>query len=84
METSDRYTQIIGQVNELTDNELIDLSKYVQEMIAVRQHMANYDPAKDPILTGEGLFDGPPDLSERVKEIVRRDDAPIETIDEQR
>jgi hypothetical protein len=66
MDRSKQYYAILEQMDELSDEELVALSGYVKEMIAAREHMARYDPAKDPTVTGKGLFEGPPDLSERV------------------
>jgi hypothetical protein len=45
--------------------------------------MAKYDPAKDLLVTGEGLFEGPPDLSERVEDILYPEDTPATEADEQ-
>jgi len=82
MERSSLYDELLKQVDELGDEELVALSKYVKEMIAAREHMANYDPAKDPTVTGEGLFEGPPDLSERVEEILYGKDSPANKADD--
>jgi hypothetical protein len=70
MERTNQYYELLQQVDELSDEELVALLGYVKEMIGAREQMARYDPAKDPTITGEGLFDGPPDLSERVEEIL--------------
>lgn len=82
MDRSKLYYEILERVDELSDEELSALSSYVKEMIAAREHMARYDPAKDPTVTGEGLFEGPPDLSERVEEILYGKDSPANKSDE--
>lgn len=80
MDMLDTYTQIVRLIDDLSDEELNALASYVREMIGARQHMANYDPEKDPVVTGEGLLDGPPDLSARVSAFLHPEDQ--EAVDE--
>jgi hypothetical protein len=76
MDRTESYRKMLRQIDDLSDEELADLLSYLREIITTREHMAKYDPAKDSILTGEGLFKGPPDLSERVEEILYGEDTP--------
>ena len=76
MEVTRVYREIQTRLNELTDEELVNMRKYIQVLIETREHLAQYDPENDPILTGEGLFYGPVDLSERVEEILYGEDYP--------
>lgn len=70
MALSDTYYRIADLLDELPEEEFNALLRLVQSRIDAIEHMKRYDPAKDPVLTGEDLFDGPGDLSERVEEIL--------------
>ncbi len=82
MDVSKTYRKIQKLLDTLTDEELVHMQKYLQVLIDAREHMANYDPEKDPILTGEGLIHGPTDLAERVEEILYGEDYPPQMVDE--
>lgn len=82
MDYSKAYREIQTKIRELSDDEIRALMSFVQIELEAREHLANYDPAKDPFLTGEGLFSGPPDLAERVEELLYGDDYPLKKADE--
>jgi hypothetical protein len=76
MALSDIYYKIADLLDELPEDELAALLRLVQSRMDAIEHMKRYDPAKDPVLTGADLFDGPGDLSERVEEILYVSDVP--------
>lgn len=76
MARSETYYQIATLIDELPEEELAVLMSLVKSRIDAIEHMATYDPAKDPVLTGEDLFEGPGDLSERVEELLYGEDEP--------
>jgi hypothetical protein len=61
--------ELIAELANLTDEQMTEVLQYVQYM---KDHsLQGYDPANDPILTGEFDFSGLPDLAMRSKEILR-------------
>ena len=82
MDYSKTYREIQTKITELTDEEVQSLLLFVEAEIDAREHMAKYDPSKDPYLTGEGLFEGPPDLAARDEEIMYGEDYPLKKADE--
>jgi hypothetical protein len=66
----DKYYTLLRQIDELGDQELDDLFKYVRTLLQARERMAKYDLENDTAVTGEGLFEGPSDLSEKVEDIL--------------
>ena len=53
MDYSKLYRTLQTGIRELSDEEVVELRSFVEIEIASRQHMANYDPAKDGYLIGE-------------------------------
>jgi hypothetical protein len=82
MDYSNTYREIQTKIRELTDEEVEALLSFVQVEHNGRIHMASYDPAKDPFLNGEGLFEGSPDLAARDEEIMYGEDYPLNKADE--
>ena len=74
MALSKTYFEIAELIDTLPEDELRVLLTLVKNRIDAIEYMANYDPEKDPMLTGEDLFEGPGDLSERVEEILFGDE----------
>jgi hypothetical protein len=70
MDTPTIREKVIAEMNNLHDEEVAQILDYVLMLKAETEHLADYDPAQDPILTGEDLFDGPGDLSEHDEEIL--------------
>ena len=68
MELSAEYHKIASMIDTLPEDELKLLLSFVQSRIDAFEHMARYDPARDP--SGTGLFAGPEDLSEQVEDIL--------------
>lgn len=68
------YRQIQTLLRELSLDELIAIQDFVQVLINSERHAASYDAEHDPFLTGEGLFYGPADLSDRTEELLYDDE----------
>jgi len=62
--------QLMSQLNDLTDEQITALLRYV-ETLQSDSLPPDYDPDKDPVLTGELRFSGPLDLSSRAKELFK-------------
>jgi hypothetical protein len=62
--------QLIDQIHHLTDDQ-VDVLLKLTAMITPAAAEADYDPARDPILTGELHFDSAPDIGERTSDILR-------------
>ena len=78
MALSKTYFEVVDMIDTLPEDELRVLLTLVRSRIEAIEHMAKYDPEKEPMLTGEDLFDGPGDLSERVEEILYGDEKPTQ------
>lgn len=76
MTLSKTYYQIADLLEHLPEDELSLLLVLVKTRMDSIEHMKHYDPSKDPLQTGQGLFEGPDDLSERVEEMLYGDDTP--------
>ena len=76
MALSEIYYKIADLLDELPEGEFAVLLSLVRDRMEAIEQMKSYDPAKDPMLTGEGLFEGSDDLSERVEEILYGEEAP--------
>ncbi len=61
---------LMAKIEGLDEEQLNDLLRYINLLLEEKERFAKYDPAKDPILTGEALFSGPTDLAERTEEIL--------------
>jgi hypothetical protein len=62
--------RLLAEVATMTDEQIEQLIRYI-ESISPNDLPPDYDPAKDPFITGEAFFDGPPDLAERTEEILQ-------------
>ena len=62
--------RLLAEVATMTDEQIEALIRYI-ESISPHDLPPEYDPAKDPLMTGELFFDGPPDLAERTEEILQ-------------
>lgn len=82
MDYSKLYRTLQTGIRELSDEEVVELLSFVEIEIASRQHMANYDPAKDVFLTAESEFEGSPDLAECAEDILYGDVQPIKETNE--
>jgi hypothetical protein len=54
----------------MDDAQLTELLRFIDLLLAEDERFAAYNSADDPILTGEALFDGAPDLAERDEELL--------------
>ena len=61
-------------LENMSDEDVAEVLKFMLILKEEDEHLANYDPTKDPVLTGEDLFDGPGDLSMRDEEILYGDE----------
>jgi hypothetical protein len=77
MDYSKLYRTLQTGIRELSDEEVVELLSFIEIEVASRQHMANYDPSKDALLTGEIGFEGSSDLSERIEDILYGEEQPI-------
>jgi hypothetical protein len=62
--------QLMSQLDDLSDEQIAAILRYM-ETLQSDSLPPDYDPDKDPVLTGELRFSGPPDLSVRAKDILR-------------
>lgn len=63
---------IIAKIEHMDEDALKALLRYVDIMLN-ENLPSEYNPAKDPMLTGELLFSGPSDLAERSEEILHNE-----------
>ena len=73
MQTKTKYSQAIGVMQQLDDQELRLFLTVVEAEIAARKHMATYNAANDPFVREDEPLLGSPDLAERVEDILYGD-----------
>jgi hypothetical protein len=64
--------QLIAKIKAMSDEQVAALLQTAQAL-SDNPERPDYDPAKDPFLNGEFRIDGPTDLSETYKDILRED-----------
>jgi hypothetical protein len=67
MAVQDLREQLKAKVDDLTDDEVVAMLQYMDELHA---ELTDDTPIDDPTV---GMFTGPTDLSRRAKEILRND-----------
>jgi hypothetical protein len=68
------FRELQDKIRQLSDDELRQMRDFLAVEIAGRDHMSRYDPAHDPVLTGEGLVDDRVDLADRTEELLYGDE----------
>ena len=66
--------KVVTELDSLRDEDVEQVLEYMLILKAEAEHLEKYNPAQDPVLTGEDLFDGPGDLSTRDEEILYGDE----------
>jgi hypothetical protein len=62
--------QILAKIEKMNEEQLAELLRFINLLLAEEERTSAYDPENDPILTGEALFDGETDLAERNEELL--------------
>jgi hypothetical protein len=65
--------ELSAKLDELTDEQIAAVLRYVEAMQSTSLP-ADYDEANDPSI---GFLSGPTDLSERAREILRKEITPL-------
>ncbi|MBZ0303960.1 MAG: hypothetical protein K8J31_29750 [Anaerolineae bacterium] len=65
--------KLVAELDDLRDEDMAEVLEFMLVLKAEADHLAEYNAAHDPVLTGEDLFDGPGDLSIRDEEILYGD-----------
>ncbi len=67
------HEKVVTELDNLRDEDVEQVLDYLLILKAEAEHLEKYDPAQDPVLSGEDLFDGPGDMSSRDEEILYAD-----------
>jgi hypothetical protein len=73
--------RLIERLETMTDDEIEEVLEFA-EQLKYDELPADYDPAKDPFITGEAFFEGPTDLGAHAEDYLEGFGLP-ETKDEE-
>lgn len=75
--------RLLAELETMSDEQIEKLIRYI-ESIAPDDLRPDYDPEKDPFITGEAFFEGPTDFAERTEDILEAEFGMPKTEDDER
>jgi hypothetical protein len=74
--------RLLERLETMTDEEIEVMLEYAEELKS-GELPPEYDPAKDPFVTGEAFFEGPTDYAEHAEDILEAEFGMPEAEDDQ-